>query len=102
MEKEEFINLVFSFYKLNRENGKFTDINVPKNIINMYFEFDYKLDFNMIFSRFKEKYIIGESKIDNTTTREEQLGLGEVYDYIASFDFNSQKFDIFVQSLIIH
>jgi len=68
----------------------------------MYYDYENKSDFKKIISKFKEKYIFNESRIDNTDTEEEKNGLGEVYDYISTFDYDTQKFDIFIQSLLIH
>lgn len=98
----EFINLVLYAYYLRKEKSYLNNICIPKNIIKMYYRSNYRLDFDLIVLEFKEKYIFDESRIDNTDSIEEKLGLGEVYDYISKFNFDNQKFDIFIHSLIIH
>lgn len=104
MLDEEFINMVFCAYRLRKQKSSLysSDDYIPQNVIKMYFDYENKSDFKKIISNFKEKYIFNESIIDNTTTEEEKSGLGEVYDYISSFDYDTQKFDIFIQSLLIH
>lgn len=104
MNDYEFINLIFEAYRNKRKlNTLHTDDDqIPKNIIKTYFASDCKLDFSKIISKFKKKYIFNESKIENTNSEYEKLGLGEVYDYISNFNYSTDKFNIFVQSLIIH
>jgi len=104
MSDYEFIDLVFGSYRTKRKLGllQSSDNQIPKNIISTYFASDCKSDFSNIISKFKKKYIFNESEIENTNSKYEKLGLGEVYDYISNFDYSINKFNIFVQSLLIH
>ena len=100
----EFMSMVFCAYRIRKMQNRLysNDDYIPQNIIKMYFDSDCKSDFKNIISKFKNKYIFNESIIDRTDTVEEKNGLGEIYDYISNFDFSKDKFDIFIQSLIIH
>ena len=101
---DDFMTMVFCAYQLRKQKDRLysSDDHIPQNIIKMYFDYENKSDFKKIIKNFKEKYIFNESRIDSTDTEEEKAGLGEVYDYISNFDFETQKFDIFIQSLLIH
>ena len=104
LEYEKFINYIFIEY-LNRkqiENIYLRDILLFKNIIKLYFSKDRKPYFKEIIDRYKELYIFDESRVEENITPFEQLGLGEIYDYIRDFDFNKDKFNLFIVSLIIH
>ena len=104
LEYEKFINLIFSEYLKRKqiENIYLRDIQLFINIIKLYFSKDRKPYFKEIIDRFKELYIMDESRIEENSTLEEQEGLGEVYDYIRDFDFDKDSFNIFVNSMIIH
>ena len=103
-EYQEFINYIFYEYfrKKKKENIYNRDIFLFKNIIEMYFMKDRKPYFKYIINKYKQLYILNESRIEPGVTREEKLGLGVVYDYIRDFDFDKDKFNIFIVSLIIH
>ena len=59
-------------------------------------------DFSNVTEQFKQTYINTESVIENNETEEEKEGIGIIYDYICNYDFNKQKFNIFVNSMDIH
>jgi hypothetical protein len=40
--------------------------------------------------------------VEKNTSYEEQLGVGEMYDYISNFDFSRDHFNLFTTSLILH
>ena len=87
-EYQEFINYIFYEYfrKKKKENLYNRDIFLFKNIIEMYFMKDRKPYFKYIIDKYKQLYILDESRIEPGVTREEKLGLGVVYDYIRNFD----------------
>lgn len=72
------------------------------NMINLYVSYSDDVDFKKIIEKLKKKYITGESKIENNETKEEKLGIGEIYDYISNFDFSKKKFNIFTTSMELH
>ena len=78
------------------------NLNLFKNIINTYLVCVDKRDINIIIDDYKEKYIFTESRIETNNTYEEQLGIGEMYDYIRNFDFKKDYFNLFTTSLILH
>lgn len=104
LEYEEFINCIFQEYLKRKQHTNLLtrDINLFKNIITLYFQKDRTNYFADIIDNFKDLYILDESRIEPHVTKEEQLGLGIVYDYIKDFDFEKDNFNIFVISLIIH
>ena len=103
-EIREFIHTVFEGYKNRKTKKQLYDIDshIPENIIRAYYSYTDKISFNEIVKNFKQKYIYNESRVERNITMEEQAGLSEVYDYINNFDFQQEKFNIFVQSLRIH
>lgn len=103
-EYQEFVNYIFYEYfkKKEKENIYNRDIFLFKNIIEIYFMKDRKPYFKYIINKYKQLYILNESRIEPGVTYEEKLGLGVVYDYIRDFDFDKDKFNIFIVSLIIH
>ncbi len=73
-----------------------------KAMIEEYYNYDKKKIYDEILKEYKIRYIYSESKVEGKVTPEEQLGISEVYDYISAFDFNTDYFNIFVTSLVIH
>ena len=104
LQYNELVNYIFKEYlsKKNKENLYFRDIILFKNIINLYFAIDRKDYFRKIIDKYKDLYIYDESRIEQNITKEEQLGLGEIYDYISNFNFDKDMFNIFIISLIMH
>jgi len=103
-EKREFISLLFDGYKKRKlENRLYSqNDNVPKIIIQQYIELIEKPSFKDLITSYKINYIFHESRVEQNIRKEELYGLGEVYDYIQNFDFDKNKFNIFVTSLILH
>lgn len=84
---ETMIQVAFSMYKSNRKNYNSYDF-IPQNLIKLYYSKDNNhSDFSNIISTFKKKYIEQESKLEGVHTIEEIDGLGIVYDYIRSDDW---------------
>jgi len=103
-EIRDFIHTIFEGYKKRKNNNTLYNIDsqIPENIIKAYYSYTEKISFDEIVEKFKQKYIYNESRVERNITMEEQAGLSEVYDYINNFNFNEEKFNIFVQSLCIH
>lgn len=104
LEYHEFINYIFQEYYRKKTQEKIynRDINLFKNIIEIYFQKDRQPYFKWIIDKYKELYILDESRIEPGVTKEEKIGLGIVYDYIRDFDFDKNKFNIFIVALTMH
>lgn len=76
----------FEIYKQKAGAEKYSsDSNIPQNLIKLYYSKDTNhSSFSDIISSFKEKYIKQESLLEGVHTIEEIQGLGKVYDYIRS------------------
>lgn len=100
----EFIYHIFEGYKKRKESNNLyaIDSKIPENIITAYYQYTDKVNPDIIYRNYKKKYIYNESRVEFNITKEEQKGLGAVYDYINKFDFEKDKFNIFVQALYIH
>lgn len=103
-EARDFIIQVFDGYKKRKLENRFTDDNekIPQVIIELYYNCVQKPKFNIILNEYKKRYVYNESRVEKNITREEQEGMGIVYDYIESFDFNKENFNIFTSSISIH
>ncbi|MBE6152021.1 MAG: Fic family protein [Firmicutes bacterium] len=86
----EFICLMFDGYKKRKKDGKIYSgaKDIPCALITMYWSFAEKTDLNEIYNKFKRKYIINENNLEDVHDRKERVGLGEVYDFLNSFDDN--------------
>lgn len=87
LDLETIMYIVFTEYKLKRKNNTVYNIYdyVPQNLIKIYYSRDINhSDFKTIVDSFKKKYLKNESIIEGAHTKEEVEGLGEVYDYIRS------------------
>lgn len=81
---ETMIQVAFSIYKSKKNNYNSYDF-IPQNLIKLYYSRDNNhSDFKDIMANFKKKYIEQESKLEGVHTPEEIDGLGVVYDYIRS------------------
>lgn len=100
----QFLKTIFLAYKEKKSKNEIdmNNLNLFKNIINIYLTNVEKQDINILIQDYKEKYIFNESRIEENNSLEEQLGIGEVYDFIQSFDFKKDYFNLFTTSLIIH
>lgn len=86
---ETMIEVAFSIYKANKNNYNSYDF-IPQNLIKLYYSRDNNhSDFTNIISTFKKRYIEQESKLEGVHTIEEINGLGLVYDYIRSDDWQN-------------
>lgn len=103
-DARQFLKQIFSAYKKKRKKNAIDlqNLNLFKNIINTYLTCVDKRNIDIIIDDYKEKYIFTESRIEKNTSVEEQLGIGEMYDYIRDFDFSKDYFNIFTTSLILH
>ena len=99
-EARNLIQIIFDTYK---ERNKQTDNRKFANlIINAYVKYVKKPKFSIIVDKYKNEYIHNESRVENNSTPEEKEGLGIVYDFISDFNFETDNYNIFVTSLIIH
>lgn len=100
----EFIILAFEGYLKRKEENRLyqRDSQIPQIIIDMYYKSTEEPQFRMIYNNFKRNYLYNESRIDETITEEEKLGLTKVYDYIRNYDFEKKKFNVFVEGMRIH
>ena len=104
IEIREYINLLFEGYKLRKKENRLyaSDDEIPKIIIKNYLELIEKPSFKDLITDYKNKYIFCESRVEPNLSKEEQMGLADVYDYIQDFDFDRENFNVFVTSLIMH
>ena len=103
-ELRDFIVLVFECYRKRKEEHRLykKDSLIPEQIITMYYKSNQKPHFKIIYDNFKRYYLYNESRIDQTLLEEERKGLAKAYEYIKSYDFSKQKFDIFIEAMKIH
>ena len=104
LEYKKFVNYIFREYMKRKqdENLYQRDITLFKNIINLYFSIDRKPYYKEIIDKYKKLYIFDESRVEDNFTESEQMGLGEIYDYIRDFNYDTDKFNVFICSLMIH
>jgi hypothetical protein len=103
-EARAFLKEVFLKYKkqiLNKEID-YKNLNFYKNLISIYLTYVDKPEFYTLVDNYKNLYIFNESRVEQNASLEEQLGIGEMYDYISSFDFSKDHFNLFTTSLILH
>lgn len=103
-EAREYIQLIFDGYKKRKNENRLyeSDRSATTAIINTYINYVKKPEFSILVEKYKSKYIYNEARVENNASKEEQDGLGEMYDYINSFDFNKKRFNSFVCSLDLH
>lgn len=103
-ETRNYISMIFQGYKKRKiENKLYNDNkNIPKIIIENYIKYVNKPSFKSLIDSYKKKYIYYEARVESNIRKEEQLGLAEVYDFIQSFDFSKNSFNVFITSLLIH
>ena len=73
-----------------------------KNIISIYVHFIEKSNYQVIIEDYKKKFIKNEAIVEPGVTREERIGLGLIYDYISTYDFEHKEPNVFVDSLKLH
>ena len=100
----DYISLLFDGYKLKKQENRLYKSydDIPKIIIKKYLDLVEKPAFTDLINDYKDRYIFCESRVETNITKEEQLGLGNVYDFIQKFDFDKDKFNVFVTTLIMH
>lgn len=103
MDSREFLEKIELGYSKRRNNviDNFT-MSSFKNVIEAYYTYVEKPEFSILVEDYKQNYIYNEARVEKNITLEEQLGLGEIYDYISDFDFSKDKFNIFITSMILH
>ena len=103
-EAREYIQIIFDCYKKRKlEHQLYENNNFATSvIIKAYIKYVKKPEFDIIVDQYKRNYIHNESRVEDNSSYEEKEGLGIVYDYINSFDFSKDDFNIFVTSLRIH
>lgn len=91
VDANDLISMLFKDYQnRKKENNLYSkDDFIPQNLIQIYFQTADHLPFDEIVDNFKKKYIYNENKIENVHEKEEQEGLGEVYDFIQSGKYNN-------------
>lgn len=106
MEKQtkQYIAKIFEGYKSRKNRNELykIDDDIPKIIIHSYLNLVERPAFKHLITKYKKNYIFCESRVELNITKEEQQGLSDVYDYIQNFDFNKDKFNVFITSLMIH
>lgn len=104
VEELNLLSTAFKLYDISKSHSniyKKRDTSICKNLILQYYRL-IKPDYNTMVTKFKKKYVRNEALVEKNDTLEERQGIGIVYDYIQSFDINSNEFNIFVETLKIH
>src|SRR5574344_1211081 len=103
-EARELISVLSRGYKLRKKTNRLYTTNdlIPQSIIEIYNKCVEKPYFKNIVEAYKKKYIYNEARVEKNVSRQEQAGLGEVYDYISNFDYSKDKFNIFITAMLIH
>lgn len=103
-EARELILVLSRGYKLRKKTNRLYTTNdlIPQSIIEIYNKCVEKPYFKNIVEAYKKKYIYNEARVEKNVSRQEQAGLGEVYDYISNFDYSKDKFNIFITAMLIH
>ena len=89
---ETIIQIAFERYKTSKKNRSLYNSFdfIPQNLIKLYYSIDANhSDFKDIMANFKKKYIEQESKLEGVHSIEEIEGLGVVYDYIRSDEWQN-------------
>lgn len=100
-EANEYIKMLFEGYKKRKKEKRLFEnsVMIPESIILTYYTCIKKPQFNNVYKElknkyipiknFKERYLYNENKLEEVHSKEEQLGLRLVYDYIETKeDFN--------------
>ena len=104
IDAREYIKIIFDCYKQRKIEHQLYESNnfATSAIIKAYLRYVEKPEFDIIVDEYKKIYIHNESRVEKNDTLCEKKGLGLVYDYINSFDFDKDDFNLFVTSLRIH
>ena len=97
----DYISLLFDGYKMRKQENRLykNDDEIPKIIIKQYLDLVEKPAFTDLITDYKNRYIICESKVEPNFSKEEQMGLADVYDFIQNFDFDKNTFNVFITTL---
>lgn len=89
-EAREFIyQMMLGYQKRKVENRLYSEHDfIPEHIITTYYEYVTKPEFRILIDEYKKQFIFNEARVEKNTTKEEQEGLGKIYDYIQNFNFN--------------
>ena len=101
-QAKEYITMLFEGYnKRKRENRLYTENDdVPKIIIESYYDCIDSPEFDTLVTNFRRKYILNENKMEQVHEVLEREGLKVVYEYIQNFN-NTKNLNIFT-ILTIH
>ena len=102
MLEENIKEILKQYDEEKNKSSKTLQLKCMRDLIKLYHDFEFKKTYEEMMKEYKVKYIYNESKVEGNITPEEQLGIGVVYDYIQSFDFEHDYFNIFTTSLLIH
>jgi hypothetical protein len=103
-EARQFLKIVFSKYKKRMQDERldYDNLNLFCNLISIYLTYVEKPEFHILVDNYKDFYIFNESRVEANASKEEQLGIGKMYDYIREFDYSKDYFNLFTTSLILH
>ena len=102
----DLFGISFTTYKISENYNLIykndPSCSIPKRLIELYVKY-IKPDYNSMIYSFKKKYISNEILVEKNDSREQRLGLIDVYNYVQSYTFRDDKpLDIFVASLEIN
>lgn len=102
VDTDDLISMLFADYQQRKKEDTLysKDDYIPQNLIQIYFQTADHLPFDEIVENFKKKYIYNENKLENVHEKEEQAGLGEVYDFVRSDKYTNCNNPFII--LIIH
>ena len=85
-DEKGLIELLFDQYRIarNKKTVYNEDDHIPQNLIKMYYSSNDHSEFTDIVDAFKKKYSSQESRLEEVHSKKEIEGLGLVYDYIRS------------------
>lgn len=88
-DERGLIELLFDQYRISRKKRTLynEDDYIPQNLIKIYYSSNDRSDFTDIVEVFKRKYTNQESRLENVHSKKEIEGLGLVYDFIRSDDW---------------
>lgn len=95
--------MIMGYQNRKKEKNLYSSSDfIPRHIITTYCDFVEKPEFSFIIEEYKKQFIFNEARVEQNVSKEEQEGLGIIYDYIQAFDFEKDYFNIFVTSLLLH
>ena len=96
-------SMMYGYKKRKEQNRLYSDDDfIPENIITTYYDFVIKPEFSFVINEYKKQYVFNEARVEPNVSKEEIAGLGTIYDYIQTFDFDKDYFNIFTTSLVLH